>query len=226
MKCCLKYQSSKQRLEWHKQSDVFDGAHIPLKTPTVNSQDYYNYKQFCLLNVQGVCDYKDYFMDFDCRWPGSCYDACANSNVNRKMQHKEIPIIYKQIIPGEAAKVANYLIGDSAYPLTSFCMKEHEYCKSNAQTVFNSVFREARKPIECANGRLKARWGILSKKIDFKLESIPTINLKCFALHNFCERNKKGVDEDFREILKVLKKISMTKYIMEIPQKESMPGIC
>ena len=105
-------------------------------------------------------------------------------------------------------------------------MKEHEYCKSNAQTVFNSVFREARKPIECANGRLKARWGILSKKIDFKLEIIPTINLKCFALHNFCERNKKGVDEDFREILKVLKKISMTKHIMEIPQKESMPGIC
>ena len=48
------------------------------------------------------------------------------------MQHKEIPIIYKQIIPGEA-EIANYLIGDSSYPLTSFCMKEHKSCKSNAQ---------------------------------------------------------------------------------------------
>ena len=65
----------------------------------------------------------------------------ANSNINRKMQHKEIPIIYKQIIPGEA-KIANYLIGDLAYPLTSFCMKERESCKSNAQTVFNSMLRE------------------------------------------------------------------------------------
>ena len=75
-------------------------------------------------------------------------------------------------------------------------MKKHESGKSNAQTVFNNMLREARNPIECAYGRLKARWGILNKKIDFKLESIPTIILTCFALPNCCERNKKGVDED------------------------------
>ena len=74
-------------------------------------------------------------------------------------------------------------------------MKEHESCKSNAKTVFNSMLRAARNPTECAYGRLEARWGILNKKIDFKLESIPTIILTCFGLHNFCERNKKGVDE-------------------------------
>ena len=58
------------------------------------------------------------------------------------------------------------------------------------------MLREARTPIECAYGRLKARWGILNEKIEFKLESIPTIILTCFALYNFCERNKKDVDED------------------------------
>ena len=110
--------------------------------------------------------------------------------------------------------------------VTSFCIKEHESCKSNAQTVFNSVFTEARNPIQCVYERLKARWRILSMKIDLKLESISTINWKCFALHYLCERNKKGVNEDFKEIFKVLKKISMTKHIVEIPQKESMPGIC
>ena len=31
------------------------------------------------------------------------------------MQQKEIPIIYKQKIPGKA-KIANYLIGDPTYP--------------------------------------------------------------------------------------------------------------
>ena len=36
-----------------------DCTHIPLKARTVNS---HNYKQFCSLNVQGVCDYKGYFM--------------------------------------------------------------------------------------------------------------------------------------------------------------------
>ena len=110
-----------------------DGTQIPLKAPTVNSQDYYNYKEFYSLNVQGVCSYKGDFKDVDCRWPASCHDAkvYANSSINRQMQHNKIPIIYKHIISGEA-KTANYLIGDRAYPLISFCMKEHESCKSNA----------------------------------------------------------------------------------------------
>ena len=81
-----------------------DGIHVPWKAPTLNAQDYYNYKRFYSLNVQGIWDHKDYFMDVDCRWPGSCHNVkvYANSSKNRKMQHKEIPIIYKQIIPGEA----------------------------------------------------------------------------------------------------------------------------
>lgn len=173
-----------------------DGTHIPLKAPIVNSQDYYNYKQFFSINVQGVCDFKGYFMDVDCRWPGSCHDAkvYSNSSIKNKMNENELPMVYKQIIPGED-KVANYLIGDPAYPLTPFCMKEHDSCNSNAQTVFNSILREARNPIECAYGRLKARWGILKKNIDFKLETVPYIILTCFGLHNFCERNKTGIDE-------------------------------
>ena len=72
------------------------------------------------------------------------------------MQHKEIPIIYKQIIPDEA-KIANYVTGEPAYALTSVCMKEHKSCKSNGQTVFSSMLKDARNPIECPYGRLNAR---------------------------------------------------------------------
>ena len=96
------------------------------------------------------------------------------------------------MILGEV-KIANYRTGDPAYPLTSFRMKEHESCKSNGQRVLKSMMREARNLIECVYRRLKARWSILNNK---KLESILKIILTCFALHNFCERNKKGADED------------------------------
>jgi hypothetical protein len=34
-----------------------DGTHIPMKRPIVDSQDYFNYKQFFSLNVQAVCDF-------------------------------------------------------------------------------------------------------------------------------------------------------------------------
>ena len=49
-------------------------------------------------------------MDVDCRWPGSCCDAKVypNSSIDRKMQHKEILIIYKKII-ADRAKITSYL---------------------------------------------------------------------------------------------------------------------
>ena len=72
------------------------------------------------------------------------------------MQDNEIPMQFKQILPGEA-KIPNYLIGDSAYPLTAYCMKEFESCKTNALVFFNSMLRTARNPIEYAFERLKAR---------------------------------------------------------------------
>ena len=76
-------------------------------------------------------------------------------------------------------------------------MKEHQSCTSNGQVLFNNILRSARNQIECAFGRLKARWGFLSRKVDLKFESIPTVVYSCFVLHNYCEQNKdSGLDED------------------------------
>ncbi len=59
------------------------------------------------------------------------------------------------------------------------------------------MLRSARNQIECAFGRLKARWGFLRRKVDLKFESIPTVVYSCFVLHNYCERNKDcGLGED------------------------------
>ena len=173
-----------------------DGKHIQLKRPIKNSQDYFCYKMYFSLNVQAICDCKDLFMDIDCRWPGSVHDAkvFANSRVNQQMAQGHMQITYQQILPGRM-EVPNYLIGDPAYPLVPFCMKEYEKCtEKNSEVIFNNLLRTARNLIECAFGRLKARWGFLAGKVDLKLELVPIVVYACFVLHNYCELMHGGVD--------------------------------
>ena len=78
---------------------AIDGTHIPIMAPPTNSQDYYNYKSFHPLNVKAVCDYRDLFLDVECRWSRSVHDAkmFANSGINRKLQNSQLPKAYQSI---------------------------------------------------------------------------------------------------------------------------------
>ena len=174
-----------------------DGTHIPIKRPPENSQVYFCYKGFFSLNVQAVCDYRGQFMDVDCRWPGSVHDAkvFANSAINKKLRDDELPVTYQQLIIGRC-KVGCYLIGDPAYPLTPYCMKEYQTCTSDSQVIFNNILRSARNPVECAFGRLKGRWRFLTKQTDLNLDILPVVVYACFVLHNFCEQNNCFVEQD------------------------------
>ena len=174
-----------------------DGTHIPIRRPIVISQDYFKIIKFFSISVQAVCDFKGYFMDVECRWPGSVHDAkvFSNSFVNNKLQSGELPQTFNNLLPGHN-KIPNYIIGDPAYPLTPNCMKEFQSCKTDAEVIFNNMLRSARNPIECAFGRLKARWAILTRKMDLKLETIPIVVLSCFVLHNFCELHNDTIDEE------------------------------
>ena len=167
-----------------------DRTHIPISSPSENSQDYFCCKQFHSLNVQAVCDFRGLFMDIECRWPGSVHDSevFASSSISMKMRNGGLPQTFHTLVP-EPEKIPNYLTGDPAYPLTPYCMKEYDHCSNNEQVVFNNILRSGRNPIECVFGRLKARWGILTRKMDLKLETIPVLIYACFVLHNICEKN-------------------------------------
>ena len=53
--------------------------------------------------------------------------------------------------------------------------------------------------IECAFGRLKARWRILLRPMDITVEKLRNIIYACFVLHNFWEEVKGEIDANFVE---------------------------
>ena len=81
----------------------------------------------------------------------------------------------------------NELIGDQDYPFTLFCMKEFQKRAENKHVRFNNTLRSARNHIKSAFSKLKARWTILTKPVDLKLDTVPWIIYTCFVLHNFCQ---------------------------------------
>ena len=157
-------------------------SNVQLKIPKITLAA----KLFYSINVQGVCDCKGYFMDVKCMWPVSVHDAKVfGIPQSIKMRNNTVPIVYQSV---QGCKIPCYLIGNPAYPLTPYCIKEYATCSSNIEVVFNSILRSASNHVECAFGRLKARWGILTRKMDLKLEIIPVVDnssscicMLCFA---------------------------------------------
>ena len=165
-----------------------DGTHIPISQPTENPQDFFCYKMKYTLNCQALCDHKGRFLNVEIKWPGSVHDArvFANSDLNHMFQNKQIPMVLEELLPGED-KVPPVILADPAYPLLPNVMKEHACCTKNEEVIFNEMLRSARNQIECAFGRLKARWRILTRPMDLKLDDLPTVIDACFVLHNYCE---------------------------------------
>ena len=50
--------------------------------------------------------------------------------------------------------------------------------------------------IECAFGRLKARFGCLNRNMDINLKDLPNVIYACFVLHNFCEMHKELIHQN------------------------------
>ena len=153
-----------------------------------------------LFNCQSICNAFGQFINVEVKWPGSVHDTCVFSNceVQKRFAEGKFKLFYKELLPSEEY-VSQLLLGDPAYPLLPYVMKEFDHCTSNEEVIFNQMLRSARNQIECAIGRPKSRWRILLRPMDIPIQHLPNVIFSCFVLHNFCEREKCEVDTAFVE---------------------------
>ena len=79
-----------------------------------------------------------------------------------------------------------FMVGDAAYGLTRYMMSPFRGRGnlSEERKNFNHFLSQVRVNVECAFGMLVQRWGILWRKLKFKLDRVPRIIAACARLHN------------------------------------------
>ncbi|XP_016418989.1 putative nuclease HARBI1 [Sinocyclocheilus rhinocerous] len=176
---------------------AIDGSHIPILAPQEYHTEYFNRKRWYSIVLQAVVDAKGLFWNVFAGLPGSLHDArvLRLSALWELAERRHLFAQQYRNINGQ--DVGFYILGDAAYPLTSWLMKpfpDNGFLTAQQQ-VYNHKTSKARVVVENAFGRLKGRWRCLLKRNDCNLERVKSMVLTCCVLHNLCETH----GEEYRE---------------------------
>jgi len=163
---------------------AIDGCHIILaNAPLKQPETYWNRKKKYSIQLQGIVDYRGIFIDYEIGWPGSVHDAKVYKN----------SYFYKNV--SKIIKEDEFLLGDSAYPLSTFLIKPFTNPQITSQIQFNVIHSLHRVVVENAFGRLKNRFIVLKDLHTRKISIAVTLTVCAIILHNFLELNNDSLEE-------------------------------
>uniref|UniRef100_A0A452HRH7 DDE Tnp4 domain-containing protein n=1 Tax=Gopherus agassizii TaxID=38772 RepID=A0A452HRH7_9SAUR len=174
---------------------AIDGTHIPILSPPHLASEYVNRKGYFSVVLQALVDHRGRFTDIYSGWPGKVHDAriFRNSSLFRRLRAGTF-FPDRKITVGDV-EMPTVILGDPAYPLMPWLMKPYTGKLDRSKDRFNYRLSRCRMTVECAFGRLKARWRCLYGKLDLGESSISAVISACCTLHNICE----GKGERFSE---------------------------
>ena len=170
-----------------------DGTFVKIVKPVQYGDTYWCYKQYSAVLLFACVDSRGLFTFVDVGAAGSVGDAAVYNGSQLKRNVEGGRWLNHAVWQCGAASVRPFLIGDSAFSLSPFLMKIYAGDNLTAeQTSFNNAQIQARRVVECAFGRLKARFQVVSDTWSNDPVFASKAALLCCGLHNIIERRKTG----------------------------------
>ncbi|XP_036329491.1 putative nuclease HARBI1 [Rhagoletis pomonella] len=160
---------------------AIDCTHIRNKAPEENKENYFDRKHTYSLVLQAVVDADKRFTDVTCGEPGSLHDSRVLRRSSLFATAQSEP---ESLFPNDS-----FILGDSAYPATSWLVPPFkDYGNlSESQRNFNKLHSSTRIVVENAFGLLKTRFRrLLHFTEQTNLCFVVNIIVSACILHNIC----------------------------------------
>ena len=97
-----------------------------------------------------------------------------------------------------------FIVGDSGYAISPFCMTPYPDPATPAQKNFNVVHKNTRCLTERAIGQAKRRFFCMGSRLRIRTDRVPSLIAACFLLHNEAKRlydppfaYRRGPEDDY-----------------------------
>lgn len=166
-----------------------DGKHIRIVKPSGSASEFFNYKKYFSIILMAISDAKYRFVAVDIGAYGRTNDSMVfkQSSMGRLLYSKEFGLPAPRPLPGtDGPPMPFVVLGDEAFQMCENLIKPYSSRDLNhAKRIFNYRLSRARRMVECAFGILVAKWRILTKAINLKVETIDHVVKACVILHNY-----------------------------------------
>ncbi|XP_070390818.1 uncharacterized protein [Dermacentor albipictus] len=175
-------------LEFPQAIGALDGCHFPVSPPRESATDYRNYKGWYSIILLALVDHKYRFRYINVGSPGRCHDAYVYHR-SRLADAVKGPLFRRPLATISGTAVPPLILCDQAFPLTVNLIKpfSHRAQLSEEQRLFNYNLSKARRIVENAFGRLKARFRFILKRMECNIDNARLVIRACCALNNVCE---------------------------------------
>ncbi|XP_069588624.1 uncharacterized protein [Ranitomeya imitator] len=166
-----------------------DGKHIRIVKPARTGSEFFNYKKYFSVVLMAIADAECRFIAVDIGAFGRGNDSQTfkSSDMGRRVYGNNFNFPPPQPLPNtQGPPLPFVMVGDEAFQMCENLLKPYSSRDlDHTRRIYNYRLTRARRTVECSFGILVAKWRILAKAINLKVETVDEVVKACVVLHNY-----------------------------------------